>query len=196
MNLTTLRAALFTILCLGSGPALCAGFVGGEPLGTESKRTTEERFGGPGKSMPVERGQIEGSGYVLWDDGVAEVAHWRIYCSADAMTDQLTCAVNSGDLWISYSSGKLGAVSVGAKRHPGKMEMAVRVDGEKAVSSKAHSWFGKEAERLVASMARGNVIRTRFTKWPDETHTDGAIVAGGLKGATAAAKRLSSKSAK
>ena len=144
----------------------------------DGQSSNANRFGAAA-TMQVERGEHRGNSYSIWADGVAEVAHWKIKCSQDQMTDERSCLIQADDFWVLITSAGVKSVVIGDKHHPGK-PVVVRVDDQKAIESKTPGWSGKQAQSIFKAASNGKVIATRYWRWPESSWTDNKTTAAGL----------------
>lgn len=122
---------------------------------------------------PIHFYHTDGSTSIGGEGG--EASAWSIGCKVDAMSDNKSCNMSNGSLFI-YRDKTGWSVFVSGDHFPGTGSM-IRINGGKPITtSDDDGMFSHAASaRIVEQLKNGAEVATRYTNWPYNTYTDGTV---------------------
>lgn len=91
-------------------------------------------------------------------------SRWAIACKRDAMTQRKSCHATLGDLWIYIDHAGKIIVSVGVDHYPGS-QTSIRLGSRRFDTLDRDGDFSQSLS-IIQAMKDGQIIVTRFMKWP------------------------------
>ena len=132
----------------------------------------------------VEIGRVADIDYkILHSHGSAIFGPWSIGCRKDAISDEKSCNLINGDLWIWIYADGTRRVSVGGDRFPGTSSH-LRIDSgtARATPPASEGLFGaRDSAAIIAEMHRGKRALTRYYRWPNHRQIDKDVELSGFK---------------
>jgi len=137
----------------------------------------------------IETGTFKGTRYrVYYSDGSGSVqglpgntldvvrdthgTNWEIRCSVDKMDDTRYCTLSRGGLTIGIWKDGSHFVSIGYQHYPGS-DVTVRIDKNVPITAGENVGFSAaQVEAIVDQLQKGEMILTRYQKWPYQTNRD------------------------
>lgn len=114
----------------------------------------------------------DGSGTI--GKGYSDKQAWQSACKKDAMTDEVTCQIHQGNLFL-FKDKSGYSVGVGGELYP-KTNAFIRLGKDKPLQAKYESIFSAEqTDQIISGLTAGDKVLTRYTKWPNKTDIDESI---------------------
>lgn len=119
-------------------------------------------------------------------------SNWSLQCLVDGMADTHMCHIRKGDLYVWLSSDGSPFVSIGNNHYPGT-GVAIRIDKLKPIDTQDKGFVASSTvEKILSELKSGNIVMTRYQKWPYKAYVDRTVNLYGFKEAYEILKKVQS----